>query len=218
MSDPKADMSDLFRSLRADPPSTQPISNGAATTAEQRWPILKSFQPKKLAVTPLMAEDEKQVRRRIDPVIGRGGQVSPNANSVNQQLARGLSRMLVQKQVISPSETTSSRPVDLVTSAIASTSPAPAPMVPLPTAAPVISGVKLMRSLNVEPTRPLVSPVSRIFCKQEDPSPPAQEAEYLRPVHDDSLRAVLMRLEQAHQAPRVTTPKPPAFMSRLGKR
>lgn len=217
MSDSKADMSDLFRSLRAETSRAQPISNGAATTAEQRWPILKSFQPRKLAVSTLLSEDEKQVRRRVDPVVGRGGQASPNANSVHQQLARGLSRMLVQKQVIALSEITLSRPVDLVTPAIASTSPAPAPRVPPPSAS-VLPGFEGLRSANLEPTRPSASPVSSFFRRPADESPPVQDAEISPPVQDDSLLAVLMRLEQAHQAPQATAPKPPAFMSRLGKR
>ena len=174
MSDTKKDMSDLFRSLRADAPSTSPSPIGASTTAEQRWPILKSFQPKKLAVTSLITEDEKKVRRSIDPATVRLTQSSPTKNSVSQELARGLNRMLVQKPVGAPPE----KP----------------------------------------PEKPSVSPLSNLFRKQEDAFPQVEEAEYSPHHSDDSLRAVLLRLEQAHQPPPVASSKQPAFLARLGKR
>ncbi len=170
MSDTKKDMSDLFRSLRADSPSTPAASNGAVTTAEQRWPILKSFQPKKLAVTTLITDDEKQVRRSTNSATVKVSQTSAVANNVNQQLARGLSRMIVQKQVIAPDEKTS------------------------------------------------FSPVSGIFRTRDEARPQAKEVESSLPLSDDSLRAVLLRLEQAHQPAPVASPKRPAFLSRLGKR
>jgi hypothetical protein len=235
MSDTKTDMSDLFRSLRADSPSTPPASTGGATTAEQRWPILKSFQPRKLAVTSVLTEDEKQVRRSVHPAHVNSRETSPAINSVNQQLARGLSRMLVQKPVQPSPERTSPSPAEMTTpmKASLSTSPSAAPAAAAPAATAAVSATiaptapanpvatsvfASTRSEAVEAASPVLSPMRNFFRKREDGLPQAKEVEYSPPLSDDSLRAVLLRLEQAHQPPQAATPRQPSFLSRLGKR
>jgi hypothetical protein len=196
MSDSNSSMPNLFRSLRADSTSVPTVGNSATNTAEQRWPILKSFLPVKLDATVPLTEDEKNLRRHVEAMGENQHTTETKTPGVNSQLAKGLSRMLVQKQ-------TSIAPVNI----------APTPKVaaiPTPVAVPAKETVLTASSaknlfLKTAQARPQVEALAA--------TPAATPAK-----QDDSLRAVLMRLEQAHQVPGTPAPRPPGFLSRLGKR
>jgi hypothetical protein len=191
MSDSNSSMPNLFRSLRADSTSVSTVGNSAANTAEQRWPILKSFLPVKLDATAALTEDEKNLRRHVEVMDENQRMTESKPPGVNGQLAKGLNRMLLQKQ----------------------TSVAPANIAPKPTVADLPTPV----AVPAQETVLTASSPNNLFLKMAQARQQVEALAAAPAKQDDSLRAVLMRLEQA-RVPESPAPRPPGFLSRLGKR
>jgi hypothetical protein len=195
MSDIKNTMPNLFRSLRADRNEVPATLTKGATGAEQRWPILKSITPTKSPATSSLNEGEKQRRRAVEP--------SPSAQTSVQTP--------VKPSTISPTPS----PVTTVQQQLASglsrmlgqkrilDLPEARTVAPMPKPKPVVQAP---------------AQIGGLFSQRIPGIKSSQEAAPQEPTNSDSLKAVFMRLEQAHQPAPTATSKPPAFLSRLGKR
>jgi hypothetical protein len=204
MSDLKNSMPNLFRSLRSESSEANSVAGTALSKAAQTWPILKSFQPAKGAVTSPLSDVEKQTRRHVEPAQLRPHQHITITPTQKPDLAHGLSRMLVRKLV-------SDKPV-------LSTQPS-AMDVPRAAAAPSLLSMPLN---SIEANSPSDVPILGLFQQSaaHDAEPAPAKPDTM--VEDDSLQAVIKRLEQAYQPEPTAAPKPgarpPAFLSRLGRR
>jgi hypothetical protein len=198
MSDIKHSMPNLFRSLRAEPPAPPELRNSdapTAGTAEPQWPILNSIKPKKSPMATPLSEDEKILRRTVS-LSGPAALAQNTAPpSLSSQLAYGLNRMLGQKQ---PHQDSGSPRAQASTQEAVATKPPEA---------------------QVEKSMPPVKE-SGLFRNKAEPAPisdpPASKP--LGATRDESLKAIFRRLEQTHQPAPTPSTKPPAFLSRLGKR
>ena len=214
MNDTKNAMPNLFRSLRPDAPEPPSVGASSAMAVDGRphkgeslWPILNSVLPKKSLPTVPLTDQEKLQRCTVSLTavqLGRVGSSLPgtSASSVSRQLAGGLARMLDRPSTMAPAN-----PAD-------ASAPGELPIVESVGRAtfesPPVDQPEAPNSLAVIETT--------LFRKREASALAPPEIEPLSPANDESLVAVFRRIEQAHQAAPTSSRRPPAFLSRLGKR
>lgn len=100
----------LFRSLKPQSGDSRVALEAAAKGAEQRWPLLKSSQPKKWLLAPALSDSQKQERRTL---VDANPAPTAAIKEIKQsdQLAVGLTRMAARKPLLIATREPAATPV-----------------------------------------------------------------------------------------------------------
>jgi hypothetical protein len=187
----------IISALKAEDGTSQAAMNAAAAAAEQRWPLLKSLTPQKWAIAPSLTADEKIHRNLLDPIETVVRKPAASAPNINAQLANALNRMNPVK----------SKPKATIEQKVTITPP-----VREEAAAPTVAPIK------VAPTKVAPMPTAQTTMSQQASPAPLVATMPESGAQNDSIQAVLQRIEQAHMPTQTERSKVPGFLARLGKR
>jgi hypothetical protein len=181
----------LFAALKAEDGTSPNAMNEAAQAAERRWPLLKSLAPQKWALAPTLSDQEKQKRALLDPIEVVVRKTVASAPNLNTQIANALHRMNPLKRNLIEKELAA---VEVQNASPHEPLPVPSPMPPV---AP--------------------SPVPIVVSQAPPPQVPTSISTPIS-AKDDSLAAVLQRVERAYEPVTEYKARVPGFLARLGKR